>query len=262
MSSKTALSAALVVVLLLALWPTANLLAQNTCPSCSEPAKVVHPNGFGPESYARWIPKVGELDSNLKSNFAMLLVHLTSPLVTTAARAVVAVEGFGGENPDGFILAYDHPGPTAFTGGKYSTCTGGGPMGNPRWSVRYQVPGTTVDNRFQFGCGDTAMTSSDGIIIGTVTASPNEATTPEPTTPATGWVRQAILLTVNPVAVVVAGGSDSTVIIVSLSILWDYPCAPTPGMCPGSVLVDNITVAPPGGTVFTWTSPADNGSNM
>ena len=106
------------------------------------------------------------------------------------------------------------------------------------------------------------MTSSDGIIIGTVTASPNEATTPEPTTPATGWVRQAILLTVNPVAVVVAGGSDSTVIIVSLSILWDYPCAPTPGMCPGSVLVDNITVAPPGGTVFTWTSPADNGSNM
>ena len=57
MSSKTALPVALLVVVFLMAWPTAKLLAQNTCPGCSSPAKVVHPNGFGPQSYARWQPK-------------------------------------------------------------------------------------------------------------------------------------------------------------------------------------------------------------
>src|SRR5438876_9011051 len=94
----------LVLTTFLAVSPAANLLAQNSCPGCSEPAKVVHPNGFGPHSYARWMPKVGEPDSNGNTNFAMRLVHMTPPDVTTAARAVVAVEGFDGENPDGYIL--------------------------------------------------------------------------------------------------------------------------------------------------------------
>ena len=246
MSSKTALPVALAVVVFLAVWPAADLLAQNTCPGCSAPAKVVHPNGFGPESYARWMPKLGEPDSN-GQNFAMLLVHMTSPLVTTAARAVVAVEGFDGENPDDFTLAYDHPRSTTFAG-KYSTCTAGGAMGNPRWSVRYRVPGTAVDNRFQFGCNDSGMTSGDGIIIGVGTSSAGQTA---------GWERKSLLLTVDPLAVAAAGGS--TVIIVSLSIQWDALCAPS--LCPGSVLVDDISVTPPGGPTFTWTGPADNGAN-
>src|SRR2546422_11745969 len=107
MSSKTALPVALLVVVFLMAWPTAKLRAQNTCPGCSEPAKVVHPNGFGPHSYARWMPKVGEPDSNGTTNFAMRLVHMTPPDETTAARAVVAVEGFDGESPDGYTLVYD-----------------------------------------------------------------------------------------------------------------------------------------------------------
>src|SRR5437667_6945030 len=98
MSSKTALPVALLVVVLLMAWPTAKLLAQNTCPGCSEPAKVVHPNGFGPQSYARWQPKTGLADSaGTTGDFSMLLVHLTPATITATARAVVAIEGFDGE---------------------------------------------------------------------------------------------------------------------------------------------------------------------
>src|SRR5438445_9773644 len=173
---------AVVVVAVLAVWPAAKLLAHSTGPGCSEPAKVVHPNGFGPESYARWKPKIGEPDSNGTTNFAMLLHHLTPVDVSTAARAVVAVEGFDGQDVNGFTLAYDHPFPTTFPGGKYSTCTMGGQAGNPRWSVRYQVVGTSIDNRFFFACNDPTMT--DGIVTGTVSLPPTD----EPLL-STGWER-------------------------------------------------------------------------
>src|SRR5437667_3322863 len=199
MSSKTALPVALLVVVFLMAWPTAKLLAQNTCPGCSSPAKVVHPNGFGPESYARWIPMVGEPDSRGTNNFAMLLVHLSD---VTNARAVVAVEGFDGEDPDGFTLAYDHPLPSAFPpNAKYSGCTMSIPMmpGNPRWSVRYRVlnasGATLTDNRFQFGCGDAALT--DGIITGMQSTSAGQL-------PLT-WERKSLALTATPTAV--AGGT-------------------------------------------------------
>src|SRR5437867_9270806 len=94
MSSKTALPVALAVVVFLAVWPAADLLAQNTCPGCSEPAKVVHPNGFGAMSYARWKRKVGLVDSGGSNNFAMYMQHLTP---TSRGAAVVAIEGFGSE---------------------------------------------------------------------------------------------------------------------------------------------------------------------
>src|SRR5438132_10904123 len=87
----------LVLMTFLAVSPAANLLAQNTCPGCSEPAKVVHPNGFGPQSYARWQPKTGLADSGGTNDFSMLLVHLTPATITATARAVVAIEGFDGE---------------------------------------------------------------------------------------------------------------------------------------------------------------------
>jgi hypothetical protein len=237
MSSKAALPLALLVVVFLTAWPTTELLAQN-CPGCSEPAKVVHPNGFGPESYARWKPRVGELDSNLKTRFAMLLVHRTSPAATAEARAVVAVEGFDGEDPNGFTLAYDHP--------TTSICTPTVPMipGNPRWSVRYRVPNTTIDRRFVFACNDTVQ--SDGIMTGT--ASPVMLPGEQPLE-APAWDRERVVLT-----------TTLPVIIVSLSIQWDFPC--TPALCPGEVLVDNIMVRPsPLGPAFTWTAPFDNGTN-
>src|SRR6266550_2304436 len=97
MSSKTALPVALLVVVFLMAWPTAKLLAQNTCPGCSEPAKVVHPNGFGPQTYARWQPKTGLGDSGGSNAFSMFLVHLTPATITATAAAVVAIEGFDGE---------------------------------------------------------------------------------------------------------------------------------------------------------------------
>ena len=239
MSSKTALPVALLVLAFLTVWPAAKLLGQD---GAGGSAKVVHPNGFGPESYARWAPKVGELDSNLKTNFAMLLVHRTPPTVTTAARAVVAVEGFDGEDPAGFTLMYDHLASDNIVNGKCTPSTTAGP-GNPRWSVRYRVPNTTIDNRFSFACGDVFQT--DLIMTGVNLATPFGDEEPL-STPV--WDRKRVVLS-----------TMMSVIIVSLSIQWDALCAPS--LCPGSVLVDDISVTPPGGPTFTWTGPADNGAN-
>src|SRR2546428_8155279 len=97
MTSKTALPVVVLVVVFLAVWPTANALAQNTCPGCSEPAKVVHPNGFGSHSYARWKPNVGLADSGGTVNFAMYMQHMTPATETSAGKAVVAIEGFDSE---------------------------------------------------------------------------------------------------------------------------------------------------------------------
>jgi len=219
----------LLPILLAMAWNGALLAQGNNCPGCSEPAKVVHPNGFGPHSYARWKPKVGEPDSSGTNNFAMLLVHLTPPDVTTAARAVVAVEGFDGDNPVGYTLAFDH----RATG---ENCTPGGQFGNPRWSVRYRVldtnGNTLIDTHKYYGCADALPTSS-------LSGDPN-------------WVRKTF--TVTPLDI------PANAIIVSLAILFDAP----PGTLlnpTGSVRVDNISVTPPGGPTFTWTCPADNGAN-
>src|SRR2546428_12519069 len=95
MRSKTALPVALLVVVFLMAWPTAKLLAQNTCPGCSEPAKVVHPSGFGSQSYARWKPKVGIVDSDPSTSFAMYMQHKNAE--SNSDRAVVAIEGFDGQ---------------------------------------------------------------------------------------------------------------------------------------------------------------------
>src|SRR2546428_8869848 len=141
MSSKTALPVALLVVVFLMAWPTAKLLAQNTCPGCSEPAKVVHPNGFGPHSYARWQPKTGLADSGGSNAFSMLMVHLTPATITATARAVVAIEGFGGEHvtPVGMEVSglevY-----VRITDPSGSPTTEGTLTLGPRFSIKWRLP--------------------------------------------------------------------------------------------------------------------------
>ena len=230
MGSKTALSAALVVVLLLALWPTANVLAQDTCPGCSVPAKVVHPNGFGPHSYARWQPKTGLLDSNGTSAFSMLMVHLTPPTITATARAVVAIEGFDSQH----VSAMEVSGLSFFVriadpnGATPSECS----MTSPRFSIRWLDP-ILGDNHTYFHCGIAAE-----MPVG-VTASHNGSTYQQ------HIVNPALLFTLVP----------STAIILSLAILWDDL---------GSTHIDNISVTDIslGCMPCTWTGPADNGTNQ
>src|SRR2546425_2950948 len=147
MSSKMALPVALAVVVFLAMWPAGNLLAQN-CPGCSEPAKVVHPNGFGALSYARWKPNVGLTDSGGSNNFAMYMQHLTPPTDAAAGKAVVAVEGF-----DSHSLG---PGQGQVSHLEFWVRISPNPSGaecqpmSPRWSVINRVG--NVDTPMEFGC--------------------------------------------------------------------------------------------------------------
>ncbi|TMB93830.1 MAG: hypothetical protein E6J42_12335 [Chloroflexi bacterium] len=227
MSSKTALPVALLVVVFLMAWPTAKLLAQNTCPGCSEPAKVVHPNGFGPHSYARWQPKTGLGDSGGSNAFSMLLVHLTPATITATAKAVVAIEGFDGE-PVGlggvtslelFVREKD-----AF-GNPTGECT---LTGGPRFSIRYRIsspPDLFLEAHCQAMTAGAMMTAQNFPL---------------------STYRQRTF-TVPPI---------SGAIIVSLAILYDDPVVP-------SSHIDNISVTDVnlGCTPCTWTRPADNGSN-
>ena len=231
MSSKTALPVALLVVVFLMAWPTAKLLAQNTCPGCSEPAKVVHPNGFGPQSYARWQPKTGLADSaGTTGDFSMLLVHLTPATITATARAVVAIEGFDGEpvGPTGVSGLAFHVRITDPNGSPTTECT---LTFGPRFSIRWRLP-SGVEGFAVLNCAN-PLELAPGLIV----TAPNGSTYQQRTATPTG------LAMVPP-----------TAIIISLAILWDGS---------GSSHIDNISVTDMnlGCTPCTWTRPADNGSN-
>ena len=232
MSSKTALPVALLVVVFLMAWPTAKLLAQNTCPGCSEPAKVVHPNGFGPQSYARWQPKTGLADSGGNNAFSMFLVHLTPATITATAAAVVAIEGFDGEQvtPVGmevsgleFYVRITDP-----SGNPATECT---PTFGPRFSIRWRLP-SAVEGVAVLNCANLLE-----LAPGSIVTAPNGSKYQQRTATPLG------LAMVPP-----------TAIIISLAILWDGS---------GSSHIDNISVTDMnlGCTPCTWTRPADNGSN-
>ncbi len=235
MSGKTALPVALLVVVFLAVSPTVKALAQNTCPGCSEPAKVVHPNGFGPQSYARWQPKTGLADSSGTNAFSMLLVHSTPPTITATARAVVAIEGFDGEavglsgvsGLSFFVRTTDPKGNPTPNECNLTTMLG------PRFSIRWLDP-ILGDNQTFFHCGNLIEMPA----VGTPTTAPNGSTYQQHV------VNQALMFTLVP----------PTAIILSLAILWDDP---------GSSHIDNISVsdANVGCAPCTWTGPADNGGN-
>jgi hypothetical protein len=232
MSSKTALPVALLVVVFLTAWPTAKLLAQNTCPGCSEPAKVVHPNGFGPQSYARWQPKTGLADSGGSNAFSMFLNHLTPATITATAAAVVAIEGFDGEHvtPVGtevsgleFYVRITDP----TTGLPTTECT----VTSPRFSIKWRLPSGT-EGFAELHCANVLEMAA-----GSIVTAPNGSMYQQRTATTFG------LTMVPPMA-----------IIISLAIIWDDS---------GSSHIDNISVTDMklGCTPCTWTRPADNGSN-
>ena len=227
MSGKTALPVALLVVVFLTVSPAVKALAQNTCPGCSEPAKVVHPNGFGPHSYARWQPKTGLADSGGTNDFSMLLVHLTPPTITATARAVVAIEGFDGEPVGNITDLHFYVRTTDSNGAATTECT----ATSPRFSIRYRVP-SVPDLFLEARCGVvTEMLPGDTISNGVTT-----------------YQRR----TVNPVLL----APISSAIIVSLAILFDDPVQPSSHIDNISVSDANVGCAP-----CTWTRPADNGGN-
>ena len=194
---------------------------------------MVHPNGFGPQSYARWQPKTGLADSDGTSgDFSMLLVHLTPLTITATARAVVAIEGFDGEHvtPAGmevsgleFYVRITDP----TTGLPTTECT----VTSPRFSIRWRLPSGT-EGFAELHCAN-ALEMAPGSIMTATNGSMYQQ-------------RTATLLGLMMV--------PPTAIIISLAILWDGS---------GSSHIDNISVTDMnlGCTPCTWTRPADNGAN-
>jgi hypothetical protein len=227
---------ALVVVAFLAvcLGATSLFAAQNTCPGCSEPAKVVHPNGFGSESYARWKANVGLKDSGGNVNFAMYMQHMTPPTEAATGKAVVAIEGFDGSAvgiaPGVTSLAFyvRTLGPAPFFA-PTGECT----ATSPRFSVRWRIPGSGTPDQFYDTTGCSAMTSGPTLVA------PN------------GFTYQQRICDAFTCLPPTPGA-----IIVSISIQFD-------DLVQHFSHIDNISVtAGPGtGTTYTWTRPADNGAN-
>ena len=237
MSSKTALPVALAVVVFLAVWPAADLLAQNTCPGCSEPAKVVHPNGFGPHSYARWQPKTGLPDSGGSNDFSMLMVHLTPATITATARAVVAIEGFDGRLVGPLSAQVTNLAFWVRTLDPMAVPTGECTVTSPRFSIRWRLP-SMPDQFSEAHCANVA-----------------EMTPGMTATAANGFTYQK-----HTVTWVFTGQPFTTIppgaIIISLAILYDDLVQP-------SSHIDNIEVTDTlnGCPPCIWTRPADNGSN-
>jgi len=239
MSSKTALPVALLVVVFLMAWPTVKLLAQNTCPGCSEPAKVVHPNGFGPQSYARWQPKTGLADSaGTTGDFSMLLVHLTPATITATARAVVAIEGFdsrlvGPASGQVTNLAF-----WVRTTDPMGMPTGECTLTSPRFSIRWRLS-PMPDQFSEARCANVAEMG----LFGTTATAVNGFTYEKRTV---SWV-----FTGQAFATIPPGA-----IIISLAILYD-------DLLQLSSHIDDIEVTDTtnGCPPCIWTRPADNGSN-
>ena len=242
MSSKMALPVALAVVVFLAVWPAGNLLAQN-CPGCSEPAKVVHPNGFGALSYARWKPNVGLTDSGGSNNFAMYMQHLTPPTDAAAGKAVVAVEGF-----DSLSLG---PGPGQVSHLEFWVRTMPNPSGaecqllSPRWSVINRVG--SVDTPMEFGCLS---------LTGVTTATTNGNT----------YLQRTVdfLLTVPgeivSLAILFDGGPPSEILLAPFTHI-DNIIVCTGGPCTCTATGTSSPSCVTSGQAFIWTRPADNGAN-
>ena len=223
---KTKWALTLVLITVLAVLPAANVLAQNTCPGCSEPAKVVHPNGFGSHSYSRWKPNVGLADSGGNANFAMYMQHLTPATETSAGRAVVAIEGFDSEpvGSPGVVSLSFYVRITDPMGVPTTECT----LTSPRFSVRWRIPNSSVPDQFYNTTGCQAMAPGP------------TAMAPPPSL--SMYQQRTFTVPATPGA-----------IIVSLAILFDDPIQPFSH-------IDNISVTDGTGT-YVWTRPADNGSN-
>ncbi len=240
MIRKTALPVAVLVAVFFAVWPTANALAQNTCPGCSEPNTNLFPQGFGPHTYTRWKPFQGVIDDNCPGypdpamvsspcNYTALYLQNMSDFGDPAA-AVAAIEGF------------DNQSTTALTKLQFDRRTDGGCTAfSPRFSIR------TKDNKYSVGCMQMAVTNMFSAVDGkgnTNNWDTRTATFPVP------QIGQTATLVIPP-------GSSTT--IISLAIIYDDGAkSVVPG--PGFVYLDNIEVCATNLSAGCklWTQPLDN----
>jgi hypothetical protein len=192
----------------------------------------LHPNGFGPDSYAAWKAKRGQPDSEGEGDHALYFQKMTT--TATVAAGIAVITGFKGQAiPAAMLtgLSWEH---------RFDNMGHCG-AGAPRWNV--QVTGAS-GTKFTLFLGCAAATH-----------------TPSPGDPA-NWLVDSygsslVILTVGAAN---AGLTASLVDIMAgtltgLAIVFDEGTDQGTGF----VDLDNITVTI-GGVSKVWTGPMDNGN--
>jgi hypothetical protein len=196
---------------------------------------VLHPNGFGPESYAAWKAKQGIPDDPQEEGQADMALYFQKLVSTSTDAAGVAVIS-------GFLKAQPPIPVASLTGLSWEHRDDGHcGAGAPRWNVL--VTGVSGKRYTLFlGCAAAAHTPGS----------------------APHWIRDSY-----PATDIVAVGAANAGLITSLAdiqagtlrglqIVFDEGTDSTPPA--GFVFLDNITVEL-NGVPHVWRSPADNGNN-
>jgi hypothetical protein len=182
----------------------------------------LHPDGFGPDSYAAWNAHEGLPDSHGNSDQALYFQKMTA--TETNAAAVATITGLEGQPL------------TALTGLQWEHRTDGWcGAGAPRWDIFVTGPGG-FSNTIFLGCAAAAHT-------------------PDPSNP--NWIIDTFPgLGAAVTAALPTGANPADFTISGLEIVFDEGTseAGVP-LGPGFVYLDNIKV-----NDQTWTSPADNGN--
>ena len=195
------------------------------------PNLKLHPNGFGPDSYAAWKAKRGQPDSEGEGDHALYLQKMTT--TATVAAGIAVVTGFKGQAIPATALtglSWEH----RFDNGGHCGA------GAPRWNV--QVTSTT-GTKFNLFLGCAAATH-----------------TPSPGDPASWTVDSYGSPAILTLGAANAGLSASILDILAgtltgLAIVFDEGTDQGTGF----VDLDNITVTI-GGVSKVWTGPMDNGN--
>ena len=195
------------------------------------PNLKLHPNGFGPDSYAAWKAKRGQPDSEGEGDHALYFQKMTA--TTTVAAGIAVVTGFKGQTIPATALtglSWEH----RFDNGGHCGA------GAPRWNVHVT------------GASGTKFTLFLGCAAATHSPSPGDPTR---------WLEDSYgspaILTLGAAN---AGLSASLLDILAgtltgLAIVFDEGTDQGTGF----VDLDNITVTI-GGVSKVWTGPMDNGN--
>jgi hypothetical protein len=191
------------------------------------PNLTLHPNGFGPESYAAWKAKEGRPDSEGEGDHALYFQKMVPTATVAAGIAVIA----------GFKKT---PVPVAsLTGLSWEHRTDGHcGAGAPRWNVIIQGASGARYTLF-LGCAAATHTATDDL----------------------NWIRDSyVAADIVTVGAANAGITDIADVmagtVIGLTIVFDEGTDQGQGF----VFLDNITVGI-NGMARVWTGPMDNGAN-
>lgn len=200
---------------------------------------VLHPNGFGPDSYASWKAKEGIPDDPDEEGQADMALYFQKQVTTATNAAGIAVI-------TGFLRAQPPIPVAALTGLSWEHRDDGHcGAGAPRWNILVTGFSGTRYTLF-LGCAAAAHTPG---------SAPNWIRDSYPTT---AIVNDIVTLGAANAGLTASLADIQTGTLRGLQIVFDEGTDSTPPA--GFVFLDDITVEL-SGVPHVWRSPADNGNN-